>query len=419
MWGRTSEATAISKIGAIFSLLIAPFLVAFLNGSYLFDFEIFTTVLMALGMFIMFQSILMSLPDYFGLFVPLYVGGVQKGSLTPAGHTVKYNINGLQAYFITHLVVFAFHFEGTVSLSILAENWKYLFWPFNVAGYLVALGAYIKAKTNPTHTNDRKFTNCWYYDFCMGVEFNPEIFGIDLKLLFNGRIGMMLWSIVNLSYIVHQYESYGTVSNSLILVGLLQELYILDFYFNEKWYIKTIDICHDHFGYYFTWGAHMWVPMMYTLQASYLGSHAPLTLDTEYFCLVLTIGVAGDVLFRWTNHQKDRFRSDPDAEIFGKAANYLECEYMADGVKHKTKLLLSGFWGISRHMNYTGDLILSLCYSLATGFESPIPYFYFLFMLILLTFRCLRDEHRCGAKYGAKWVEYCQKVKCRYIPYVF
>lgn len=25
-------------------------------------------------------------------------------------------------------------------------------------------------------------------------------------------------------------------------------LYVLDFFYNEDWYLRTIDICHDHFG---------------------------------------------------------------------------------------------------------------------------------------------------------------------------
>lgn len=47
---------------------------------------------------------------------------------------------------------------------------------------------------------------------------------------------------------------------------VLQAIYVLDFFWNETWYLKTIDICHDHFGWYLGWGDCVWLPYLYTLQ---------------------------------------------------------------------------------------------------------------------------------------------------------
>lgn len=46
----------------------------------------------------------------------------------------------------------------------------------------------------------------------------------------------------------------------------MQGIYVLDFFWNEAWYLKTIDICHDHFGWYLGWGDCVWLPYLYTLQ---------------------------------------------------------------------------------------------------------------------------------------------------------
>jgi hypothetical protein len=35
-------------------------------------------------------------------------------------------------------------------------------------------------------------------------------------------------------------------------------------------YLRTIDIAHDHFGFYLAWGDVVWLPFMYTLQSQYL-----------------------------------------------------------------------------------------------------------------------------------------------------
>lgn len=47
---------------------------------------------------------------------------------------------------------------------------------------------------------------------------------------------------------------------------VFQAIYVLDFFWNETWYLKTIDICHDHFGWYLGWGDCVWLPYLYTLQ---------------------------------------------------------------------------------------------------------------------------------------------------------
>jgi hypothetical protein len=37
-----------------------------------------------------------------------------------------------------------------------------------------------------------------------------------------------------------QYEQHGYVSNSLIALNILHNIYILDFFWNEGWYLRTI-----------------------------------------------------------------------------------------------------------------------------------------------------------------------------------
>lgn len=170
-----------------------------------------------------------------------------------------------------------------------------------------------------------KFTGNIFYNYMMGIEFNPRVGKwFDFKLFFNGRPGIVAWTLINLSYMAKQEELYGQVSNSMLLVNVLQvsrcpntnvnktqrcrffilcdkrrilpsslsgrgsllgvdpeahtrgppmwpgsffqAIYVLDFFWNEAWYLKTIDICHDHFGWYLGWGDCVWLPYLYTLQ---------------------------------------------------------------------------------------------------------------------------------------------------------
>ncbi len=88
-----------------------------------------------------------------------------------------------------------------------------------------------------------------------------------------------------------------------------------------------------------------------------------------------------------------------DMKIWGKGIKLI------DG-----KLLASGWWGVARHANYLGDILLAVSFSLpciVIGFPSSIgdfllSYGYPLYLIILLVQREYRDEQRCRAKYQVR-----------------
>ncbi len=87
--------------------------------------------------------------------------------------------------------------------------------------------------------------------------------------------------------------------------------------------------------------------------------------------------------------------------------------------KTGSRLMTSGWWGVARHINYLGDWIMALAQSLATGFGTPITYFYPAYFAVLLIHRELRDEEKCHKKYGKDWERYCELVPYRIIPGVY
>jgi protein-S-isoprenylcysteine O-methyltransferase Ste14 len=70
-------------------------------------------------------------------------------------------------------------------------------------------------------------------------------------------------------------------------------------------------------------------------------------------------------------------------------------------------------------MNYFGDLLMGLAWCLPCGFESPLPYFYIVYLAILLVHRERRDHNMCATRYGADWDVYCAKVRYRIVPGVY
>ena len=75
----------------------------------------------------------------------------------------------------------------------------------------------------------------------MGIEFNPRLGKLfDFKLFHNGRPGIVAWTLINASFAVAQYQKIGYITNSMILLNVLHAIYVLDFFYHEDWYLRTI-----------------------------------------------------------------------------------------------------------------------------------------------------------------------------------
>lgn len=277
------------------------------------------------------------------------------------------------------------------------------------------------------------------YDWFMGRELNPRIdlpiFGtVDLKVWCEMRPGLLGWIILDLAFMAHQYSTYGSLSDSIILITAFQTLYVLDALYMEPAILTTMDITTDGFGLMLAFGDLVWVPFIYSLQAHYLAVY-PVHLGASGIASILAVQGLGYYLFRAANNEKNRFRTNPhDPKVA-----HLQYITTASG----SKLLTSGWWGTARHINYLGDWIMAWSYSLPTGLAGytiihhrdtslaeivqneargwgvGVTYFYIVYFGVLLVHRELRDEEKCRRKYGADWDVYTQKVRWRIIPYVY
>jgi protein-S-isoprenylcysteine O-methyltransferase Ste14 len=111
--------------------------------------------------------------------------------------------------------------------------------------------------------------------------------------------------------------------------------------------------------------------------------------------------------------QKYVFKRDPDAKFLGLIAP----EALVEG---DNRLLVSGFWGAARHINYLGEVLMATGLTLALGYPERIgPWLYPLFYVALLIPRQIDDNRRCAAKYGPLWQTYVARVPYRIVPGVF
>lgn len=245
------------------------------------------------------------------------------------------------------------------------------------------------------------------YDFFIGRELNPRIGSFDLKQFCELRPGLIGWMILNLGCLAAQHQRLGRITPAMALINIFQGLYVFDALYHERAILTTMDITTDGFGVMLAFGDLAWVPFTYSLQARYLVENSPeLGL---YACVGLVLlNFMGYMVFRGANSQKDAFRRDPEAS---SVAHLRTLE-----TKTGRRLLISGWWGLARKINYTGDWTMGLAWCLCTGFDCVLTYFYSIYFLILLVHRAYRDDHACSVKYQEDWAKYKKNVPYMFIP---
>ena len=295
------------------------------------------------------------------------------------------------------------------------------------------------------------------YDWFIGRELNPRVTlpllgEVDIKSFMELRPGFLFWVLLNLTFMARQYRYHGYISDSMLIVVLSQMVYILDALWNEPAILTTMDITTDGFGFMLAFGDLVWVPFFYSLQARYLAVH-PVNMG-KWSIGILVLLALGYYIFRSANNQKNIFRNDP------KDPRVSHLDFI--NTKRGSKLLVSGWWGQARHINYLGDFVLSWAYCLPTGIagyiihHSAFPpdaegrflpdsarvrpgqpvlkyvvpgdakgwgmiftYSYLIYFAILLVHRERRDDNKCREKYGKDWDEYRRRVPSRIIPGIY
>ena len=316
------------------------------------------------------------------------------------GQSTTYKLNGLALFLMTVIIAGLAQVYGWFSLSVLHTHFAALFVVTN--GFAFALSGWLYWQGGKSRDASR---GSWR-GFFFGVELNPTWFGVDLKL-FSYRPSLIALALFNASFAVAQYETYGALTLAMTLYQIFTFLYVLNYFQFEYGMIYTWDIVSERFGWMLIWGDYVLVPFFYCLAGWWL-VHAPGTLSPIAAVALVLLFAFGFWIFRGANQQKHRFKRDPHVLIWGQPARSL------DG-----RLLVSGFWGIGRHLNYTGEICIYLAFTLTTGFASWAPYLLPAWLVGLLWHRSRRDEHRCRAKYGELWERYTQRVRFSMLPFVY
>lgn len=352
------------------------------------------------------------------LFMRLLPGKIFYGPVTPAGNVPEYKANGFLAYVLTLALFLIGSFQfGWFSPTIIYDHFPDLLGALNIFSLCLCLVLLIKGYWFPSSTDHGSSGNL-IFDFYWGTELYPRFWGWDVKMFTNCRFGMMVWPLILISFAAKQSELYG-LSDSMMVAVALQLIYITKFFIWETGYLRSLDIMHDRAGYYICWGILVWLPGFYTSPTLYLVNH-PNHLGLFWSALILIVGTAGIVINYMADRQRQRVRAlNGSCLIWGRTPRLTVARYTTEKGESKSNLLLaSGWWGISRHFHYVPEIVAAFCWSMPALFTHVLPYFYVIFLTILLVERAFRDDRRCSNKYGNDWKNYCNYVPYKIIPYV-
>lgn len=318
---------------------------------------------------------------------------------------LKYRLNGILVLFTVVLVWFLLGY-----FEIMPWNWLYLYRWYALAGAF-CLGIIFTLIIVLPYPPVKKSLAA---DIYLGRLENPQLWGgrIDAKMWLY-LVGAVLLELNILSFAAHHYMVYkDEASTGIFLSTALLTFFLIDYLTFEEVHLYTYDLFAERVGFKLGWGCIVFYPFFYSIAlwttVDLPNQHTPIWLLTLYAFIFFM----GWGLSRGANLQKYWFKKDPNKVFLGIAP-----QAITDGNK---TLLVNGFWGLSRHINYLGEILMATGIILCVGHPGMLwPWLYPMYYVALLFPRQADDDKRCAAKYGELWNAYVKKVPYKIIPFIY
>lgn len=345
--------------------------------------------------------------------------------------------------------------------------------------------------TTTTKTTEEAVTSkSFLKDIFLGLKWNPRISlpvflgcdggvvnEIDLKMFLYivGAVGLE-WNVLSCCCCVYHYYGFcddditKISSNAMMTYFLCFQWFVFDYMYHEKVHLFTYDLFAEKVGFKLCWGCLVFYPFFYPIGGLYyLSSKQKSTFSSEEeaddisfttMLLILALFFTGWIITRGANMQKYEYRvhalqklhphlnlshyyhdgNDDDSSL--NNPNYFTFLFGLIQIKQETipntRILVSGFWGVSRHFNYFGEIIQSIATTLPIFLVMMkeqeqkeekdsydltmllIPWLYPIYYIILFVTRQIDDDQVCSNKYGpVVWNQYKRMVPFRIIPGIY
>ena len=317
------------------------------------------------------------------------------------GRPLRYHLDGL--------LVFAVVIAGYVALAyagVIAWDVFYLD-RFEMLATAIAVGlVFTLAIVLPAPPTGKSLAA----DLFLGRFENPQWGRVDAKM-FLYLVGAVTLELLLLSFAAHHVLMFTwTGSRGIVVYTALFSFFLVEYLFFERVHLYTYDFIAERVGFKLGWGCLAFYPFFYCIGAWFAAGVADPEPSTLRLVAAIALFFTGWSLARGANLQKFAFKTRPEATRFGPFAQTAL-------VAGDRRVLVGGLWGLSRHINYLGEILMAS--GLAVALAHPGAWLYPLYYIGLLVPRQLDDDRRCAAKYGALWDEYRKRVPSRIIPRIW
>nr|XP_021184900.2 delta(14)-sterol reductase TM7SF2 [Helicoverpa armigera] len=353
--------------------------------------------------------------------VPIF--GTRSDRMDDSGMT--HCFNGFFSSIVSVNTLFLLDYFEIIGKETLLNEYLRLAVVSYIFAVVLSIVLYIKSRyLNKDELNQYGNTGYTLYDFFMGREIHPFIKNLDVKiwisrisnitslillsLIFTQGLQFKLtekndFSMENLKLLLSNVQLKPTV----VIFSTMQIVYILNFIMREYRITATFYWQSEGVGYLQTVSSALY-PFYFTTISKHVAD-ADLVLSTNTLISASLLFVLGFFIMLLSNNIKYEFRKCP---LHLSLANVDSMPTF-----HGKKLLVSNLWGILRHPNYAGDMLihsaLALPGLLSGQYVAAAPA---ILTIVMLMHRAWRDHERCKRRYGAAWQRYCKRVPSVLIP---
>lgn len=317
---------------------------------------------------------------------------------------LQYRLNGIYVLAICVLLWFLLGYFGLVSYE-----WLYTIRWYSLAG-AITMGLLFSFLIVLPYPSTGKSLLA---DLFLGRLKNPQLKNgrFDTKIWLY-LIGAVMLQLNVLSFAAHHFLAYNTINPGIMLCAALLTYFVWDYLSFEKVHLYTYDFIAERVGFKLSFGCLTFYPYFYLISlwatVDMQNPEIPMWLSVTFAVLFF----CGWSLARGANMQKYYFKIQPNKSFLG-----IKPEILQNG---NQSILVNGFWGLSRHINYLGEILMGSAIALSVGYPGLVwVWLYPLYYVLLLFTRQWDDDKICGAKYGPLWDTYKNKVKYRIIPYIY
>lgn len=242
----------------------------------------------------------------------LYMPGIfAKGKVLPhlGGQQLDYYCSAVWSWWATMVLAAALHVTGLFRLETIIDEFGPLMSVAIISGFAVSAAAYLSAIMRGVQ---HRMTGNFLYDFFMGAELNPRLFGLlDFKMFFEVRIPWFILFFVSVGGAARQYSQFGYVSGEMWFLVMAHFLYGNACAKGEQLIVTSWDMYHEKWGFMLIFWNLAGVPLSYCHCSIYLANHAPSVYHWNSYALTFLFASYLVVYWAWDtcNSQKNAFRA--------------------------------------------------------------------------------------------------------------